>query len=460
MSLRFRLTIGAAFLAALSALSVAAIGYLSTQQRVNTEINQSLANVLQRFTDPDNRLVDALCKGGRGFGDGTDDVDAGLLGGTPGVTLQCIDANNAVRSSIGPTIAKGLVFCRPDPPGVISNPVHVGHDKNSFALASLRTRSGYCIAAARSLEETERSLHSVRNRSAVVGLVVTLVAGFGGLLAARQAIKPIERLTRSAEHIALTYEFDVKLPAADQSEVGRLAAAFGAMLAALRISKQQQQQLVQDASHELRTPLTSIRTNIDTLDRYRDIDDAMRERIANDIRSELEEMNALIEELIVLGTDGTEQGVIVEIDLANLVSSIVERWRQRTEHPITLDANSTNTTTQGRVAELTRAISNLIDNAVKFSPPGCPIDIAVRGNTVEVRDHGVGINDEDIAKLFDRFYRATSARSLPGSGLGLAIVAQIAELHGGRVSARNHEEGGAVFQLSLPPFSSNEPLLT
>jgi two-component system sensor histidine kinase MprB len=219
------------------------------------------------------------------------------------------------------------------------------------------------------------------------------------------------------------------------------------MLAALGQSRDQQQQLVQDAGHELRTPLTSLRTNVETLQRYPDLPSETRDVILSDLQSETRELGALVDELVQLATDTWDDEPEDSVSLDFIAERVAERTRRRTGRVVELDVQSA--VMIGRPRELTRAIGNLVDNAAKFSDDPTPVEVMVRPGVVVVRDHGPGINAEDQPHLFDRFYRAADARSKPGSGLGLAIVDQIVRAHGGTVTAANAPDGGAVFTIQF-----------
>jgi two-component system, OmpR family, sensor histidine kinase MprB len=206
---------------------------------------------------------------------------------------------------------------------------------------------------------------------------------------------------------------------------------------------------VSDASHELRTPLTSVRTNLEVMARANGtLPEAERARMLGDVTGQLDELSGLVGDLVDLARDGAPEEPLEAVRLDLLVSEAAERARRL--HPgreIRLDA--TDTLVQGSPGRLDRAVSNLLDNAEKWSPPGEPIEVAVRDGGVVVRDHGPGFSGEDLPRVFDRFYRARSARGLPGSGLGLAIVRQVAEAHGGSVTAANAAGGGAELRLAL-----------
>jgi two-component system sensor histidine kinase MprB len=321
-------------------------------------------------------------------------------------------------------------------------------------VLSTKTPDGGVLQIARPLTDVDRTL-----RNLLWVLVAVTVGGIGvaaglGLLVARGTLKPVRRLTDTAEHVAATQDLSRRLPEGGRDEIDRLGASFNTMLAALESSREAQRQLVADASHELRTPLTSVRTNLELLARAPDLPEAERERIVVSVGGQVEELTVLVGDLVDLarpnGSGDGEEPVDVRLDL--LVSEVVAGARSHaSDREFTVDAAPC--VVSGSPARLHRAVRNLLDNAVKWSPPGAPIEIAVRDGEVVVRDHGPGIADEDLPHVFDRFYRAPSARGLPGSGLGLAIVRQVAEAHGGTVSAEPVSDGGTRLRLRLSPIS-------
>ena len=312
----------------------------------------------------------------------------------------------------------------------------------------------YAMQIARDLTETDAIVNGLRLRLSGIGGLGVLLAALMGWLVAGRALKPVEELTATAEHVASTQDFDAPIEVDRNDEIGRLASSFNMMLKALGASRQQQQQLVADASHELRTPLTSLRTNIELLVKSNDMDVVEKQELLSDVTFELGELTAMVSELVELATDArVVEEAISEVDLADLVEQVAERARRRTGRTIKVDADDV--IIQGRPAMIERAVSNLVDNAHKWSPPDAPIEISVRGGTVEVIDHGPGIEEADRSLVFDRFYRATRARAMPGSGLGLAIVKQVVDLHGGRVWADETAGGGARVGFELPAKSES-----
>ena len=220
------------------------------------------------------------------------------------------------------------------------------------------------------------------------------------------------------------------------------------MLGALEESTRAKRQLVADASHELRTPLTSLRTNIEVLASERSLPPGERERLLTDVVEQLGEMTTLVAELIELARGEREPAQAEDVRLDLVAADAVERTR-RNRPGITFTTDLQESLVHGVPATIERAVANLLDNAAKWSPPGGEVEVAVRDGQVTVRDHGPGIEEVDLPYVFDRFYRASSARGMSGSGLGLAIVRQVAEAHGGEVVAERAEGGGTLMRLRL-----------
>jgi two-component system sensor histidine kinase MprB len=305
------------------------------------------------------------------------------------------------------------------------------------------------IQAVQSVEDQDRAINRLALILGGLGLGGVGLAGGLGLVVTRTATRPVRELSETAEHVARTRDLSRRIEAHGGDELSRLAGSFNTMLQALDRSMRSQRQLVSDASHELRTPLTSVRTNLEVMARANGtLPEAERARMLGDVTGQLDELSGLVGDLVDLARDGAPEEPLEAVRLDLLVSEVAERARRL--HPgreIRLDA--TETLVQGSPGRLDRAVSNLLDNAEKWSPAGEPIEVAVRDGGVVVRDHGPGFSGEDLPRVFDRFYRARSARGLPGSGLGLAIVRQVAEAHGGSVTAANAAGGGAELRLAL-----------
>jgi two-component system, OmpR family, sensor histidine kinase MprB len=308
---------------------------------------------------------------------------------------------------------------------------------------------GFVVQVAQSVDDQEKTIRRLGLILAAVGLGGVGLAGGLGLAVTRTATRPVRELSETAEHVARTRDLSRRIEAGGGDELSRLAASFNTMLGALERSMGAQRQLVSDASHELRTPLTSLRTNVEVLAGANgSLPDAERKRMLRDVAGQLDELSGLVGDLVDLARDGEPEHESEAVRLDLLVGDAVARARRL--HPRReIKTDLEEMVVEGAPARLDRAVSNLLDNAEKWSPPGEPIEVTLRAGELVVRDRGPGFADEDLPRVFDRFYRADTARGLPGSGLGLAIVRQVAESHGGTVAARNADGGGARLCLSL-----------
>lgn len=313
-------------------------------------------------------------------------------------------------------------------------------DDVHYRMLTRHLAPGLGLQVAREMTGTDEILSGLRMRLLLLGIAGVLSAGLVGWYVSRRSLRPVGALTAAAGHVAETRDLDARIDVTRSDEIGQLAASFNSMLAALEDARTSQQRLIADASHELRTPLTSLRTNIELLQRDA-VTGADRDELLDDVGSELVELTNLVGELVDLATIGGREEPRIEVDLAAIVGQAVERLRRRTPALVTVDAEPT--PIEGRPQGLLRAASNLLENAAKWGD-GQPIAVTLAGGRLAVRDHGPGIPEEDLALVFDRFYRSPAARSLPGSGLGLSIVAAVAEDHGGSVFAENAADGGAV----------------
>jgi two-component system sensor histidine kinase MprB len=313
-----------------------------------------------------------------------------------------------------------------------------------------RGPDGSAVQVARPVTEVDAALAKLRLGLGLVALAGIALAAFLGRLATRHAVRPVTQLTETAEHVARTRDLSRRIDAEGGDELARLAGSFNTMLEALDMSQRAQRQLVADASHELRTPLTSLRTNLEVLGASGELPEGDRERLRRDLVAQLEELGELVGDLVELARDGEAPDEPPEpVRLDELVAAAVARARRHAPQ-VAFAAELEPCVVAGERARLDRAVANLLDNAAKWSPPGATIDVRLVDGELTVRDHGPGIAPEDLPHVFDRFYRAAAARGRAGSGLGLAIVRQVAERHGGAVSAEPADGGGALLRLVLP----------
>ena len=327
----------------------------------------------------------------------------------------------------------------------------------AVVAVALPTAQETALVAAQPLtNETE-----ILTRLSLVLLLISgagvLVAALAGTAVATGGLRPVARLTAATERVATG---DLRpIPVTGDDELARLGRSFNAMLGALAESQEQQRRLVADAGHELRTPLTSLRTNLELLvaaskPNAPSLSAQDTAELHDDLRGQLDELTTLIGDLVELARQDAPQVVQEPLDLAEVMERALDRARRRAGG-ITFDVAIQPWTLLGDASALERAVLNLLDNAVKFSPPDGHVRVTLRpvgdGTAlIEVADSGPGIADEDLPHVFERFYRSMAARQLPGSGLGLSIVWQAAQRHGGMAYAAHAPEGGALMTLRLP----------
>jgi len=311
--------------------------------------------------------------------------------------------------------------------------------------------NGYALVLAQNMAPQERVLNRLGAVMLVFGLAGVIGAAAAGWAVARNGLRPVRRLTRNVERIARTEDLQ-PLPVEGDDEVARLATAFNDMLVAVSASRERQRRLVVDAGHELRTPLTSLRTNLDLLlqaDASGGLDAAARAELLDDVRAQIEEMSTLVGDLVELARDEPLPPVVDQVDLSEVVDRAVARARRRGTG-LAFDVEAAPWWVTGESPSLERAVTNLLDNAVKWSPPGGTVRIRLNHGTLTVDDEGPGIAPGDREHVFERFYRSQESRSMPGSGLGLSIVNQVIERHSGSVRVDQNDCGGTRMVIQLP----------
>ncbi|MFW2332767.1 HAMP domain-containing sensor histidine kinase [Ilumatobacter sp.] len=431
MSLRWKIALAMAGIAAVTAIAFGSLSYRSTRDRLYAEIDRSLAAVDVRSIDRD-RLPD------RGPLSGLDAQVVGPRGNVVASTFPSeLPVSAADLSLLG---VQGDRFSS------------VGTDDGDYRVRTIGLRRRI-VQVGRSLDETDRLLASLRNRTAIIAAAVTALAAVLGLWLAGRVTASLRRLTSAAEVVETTGRLDVETGADGNDEVGRLGEAFDRMLAALARSKDEQRRLVEDAGHELRTPLTSLRTNLDALRRYPDMSDVDREAILVDLHAETGELSALVDEVVAVGSGTEADEPPSTFDLAVLVGELAERFERRTSRSFVVSSEPSPITAQRSGVQ--RAVSCLMENATKFDQSGGSIDVTVGPGTVTVADRGIGITEADLTMVFDRFHRSDEARTMPGSGLGLSIVREVARRHGGEAFASNRDGGGAVVGFRLGPVPAD-----
>ncbi len=446
MSLGVRFALVVATVAALTAVAVGGASYLTTNRQVTAEVDTFLK---QRVGDID--------EGRRGRSsdrrDNKDDNDDDLIDiVSADAVVQYLDPDGRVLSSTGialPVTEIDRQLADKDGPAVLRT---VAIDGSDYRLITDHlSRDDGAIQVARSLDESAGLLDVLRTRLLVVAGLVALLAGVVGWIVAQRTTRPLRALSSAVDEVAQTRDLSTPVPESGNDEVGRLAREFNQMLQALQRSEDQQRRLVQDAAHELRTPITSVTANVDWLLRAGDIDSDTRNETLTSVRRELGELNDVMAEVIELATDAHEPAQPLPLDLVALAQQAVDRFVDRTNRDVTIVGPPTSMI--GDHDGLTRAVTNLLNNAHKYSPANKPIEVHVGAGFLFVDDAGPGIPEHDRQAVFDRFYRRDEDRSMPGSGLGLAIVARIVDQHGGSCVVTDSHLGGARIGFSFPAAS-------
>ena len=448
MTLRVRLAAFVAAAVGIAVVVVAFAAYRSTSQETIAGIDRFLRN-----RAPLAGLIDGSGPGsgpgpGPGGGQGNGRGPGGVV--SDDVVAQVVFADGTVIA-LGsalvslPVEQMDLDIAAGRAPEAIRT---VTVDDTHYRLFTHRAGIGSAVQVARDLSETEAILNGLRDRLLLLGLAGAVLAALAGWALAGRAVRPVRELTAAAEQVSATGALDTAIPVTRSDEIGRLAAAFNEMLVRLDTSRLAQQRLVADASHELRTPLTSLRTNIELLARGT-VPESDRAAMLSDLTAEVIELGALVTELVDLATVGRADEERVQVDLAALVSETISRAERRATQSFQVTSVPVMATV--RPAAVTRAMSNLLDNAIKWSPADGAITVTLDREALTVGDRGLGIDPGDLPFVFERFFRSTSARSMPGSGLGLAIVAAVAEDHGWTPFARNRDGSGAEVGIRFAP---------
>ena len=448
VSLRTRIGLLAALVAGLAVVLVSISAFVT----VRANILQTLdSNLLQRASAAaQSQLADPQQLA---------TIPTGVLGAGD-IRLALLLANNQAISAEGAASAPPLgpdelAVARGQEPSSTRTAVQ---DGVQYRVVAVQAGPGQALVIAQRLDATQQVLTKLGVALPVVGGIGVVLAAFAGVLIARAGLRPVERLTAATERVAATGEFR-PIPVDGTDELARLTRSFNEMLGALAASQEQQRRLVADAGHELRTPLTSMRTNLELLAAASrpgapTLPDSERAEILDDVQAQVAELSTLVGDLVELARDDPPMVVHEPLELTDVVIRALERARRRAGDvefaPVLVPWRLV-----GDATALERAVLNLLDNAAKWSPPGGKVRVQLRpldewSIVLEVADEGPGIAAEDLPRVFDRFYRSATSRTMPGSGLGLAIVRQVAVRHGGAVWAGRAPEGGALLAMRLP----------
>jgi two-component system sensor histidine kinase MprB len=483
VSLRLRIAAVGAAAVALAVLAAAVAIYLAVRSDLRGQIDQSLKQRAQEFvgSQPPGGAFPAgvplllRTREGGEKGPLPRSVQPGRFGGAAGY-IQFVSASGQVEApggqgstpQISPTAAERQIAARGGGSELVDRTVRGTHLRVYTLGISEVPVSGNGVASgtgagtggagaaptthgavmiARPLTEVDNELHRILLILLIVGVSGIALAALLGAFVARTALAPIGRFTRRTESLAGELDLSERLHVGGGEELERLSRSFNTTLDALERSLQAQRQLIADASHELRTPIASLRANIQTLEDAARLPPPEQRRLREDIIEELDELTALVGDVVELARGSRAPSEREDVRLDELVAEAVARTRRRGELRFELDLEPA--VVRGEADRINRAVSNLLDNARKWSPPGTTVEVSLRAGVLTVRDHGPGFAEGDLPHVFERFYRSESARKLPGSGLGLAIVRSAAEAHDGYVRASNAPGGGARMQVSF-----------
>ncbi len=467
MSLRLRIALAAGVAVAIAVIAVAVSAYAGTRSQLRGQLDRSLHSLTTaavnrphgphppgpggQSTPPGSTVDEGPCTGDGGLG--LDRLSGPAFGAAPGIYT--------LFNPCGGTFVPSGQSSKIPATAPIERLARSGHGQyiTDMTVSGTHIRvlvtgigSRGALAVALPLTDVDHALSSQLTLLIAIAAAGILLAGLLGIVVARTALSPIARFTRQTESIAAHPERieHERLQVEGADELARLAATFNQTLDALDRSVRAQRRMVADASHELRTPIASIRANLQLMRDEDRLPEADREALRADVIQELDELTALVGDIVELARGGRPSGEPGDVRVDAIVSGAVERLRRRAPS-LTVDSRLAPTLVHGEGDRIERAVTNLLDNAAKWSPAGATVEVELAGGVLTVRDQGPGFHDEDLPFVFDRFHRAADARSKPGSGLGLAIVRETAEAHGGFVEAANAPGGGAIVRIGFGP---------
>jgi two-component system, OmpR family, sensor histidine kinase MprB len=453
MSLRRRIALAAAVAVAAVAVAISVVAYVSTRSHLIGELKQELSTLARPQVQP----PDSDDRGG-GPPQGPGSAPPGglrhephsELGAAPGY-FQVVEPNGTAFRPRGENVqlpidhrvlqiarqAKGSFFMSTTLQGVHLEVLTVADPDDHHAIQVALPLTG--------VDSVLDGLLLPYGLLIGGGVVLALLMG---ILISRSALSPIERFLARTEAVASDLDEPQRIEETGAGEVRRLAASFNRTLDALQLSVEAQRHLVADASHELRTPMAALRSNIQIFLESNQLPAAERESLQESILAELDELSQVVADVVELARGSSPSTHVESVELDAIVVEAVERARRRAptlEFEVTVEP----TVVAGVPDRIARAVTNVIDNARKWSPSESTIEVVLHDGKLTVRDHGPGFAQSDLPHVFDRFYRAKEARRMPGSGLGLAIVKQTAEAHGGSAQASNASDGGALVEVSF-----------
>ena len=457
MPLRRRVGMAAAAAVAIAVVMVAIVAYFVVRNQLVGQVDSSLRAQAALYQHDVYSLNTPLPP-----------IPASAGGPAPYVQVVLADGSHQmVQGGQALPVSAQVTAVAAGDSGPLMTNIHVaGSDLREvvFRIPAMVDGQPVAVQVARPVGYVDHTLSNLRLILILLCLGGIALAAVLGRLAARRVLAPLGEVAATAEHISETEDLGARIRVRADDEVGQLATRFNTMLerlessrAALDESVQAQRQLVADASHELRTPITSLRTNIELLlaDEHQ-LSEGERRRMLADVVEQSEELSLLVGDLIELARGDLPIESSDDVELDQVVAESVERAR-RNFPEVTFETSLAPVLVEGVAERLGRAVNNLLDNAARHSPRASAVQVRVNAAGVTIRDHGPGIDESDLPHVFERFYRGAGARGRQGSGLGLAIVRQVAEQHGGSVSAANAAGGGALFTLRVPVVGELEP---
>jgi two-component system, OmpR family, sensor histidine kinase MprB len=448
MTLRNRISVAAAAGVLIVVSAVSTVLYLSYDASLRSRVDPALVDAAQQATTVAQRIKQSA--GDTGV---TPDVSAPVTIGS--VDIQLFPGPVAGQPTrFGPLSSRDVAIANGEQAAYFAN-VHEGGKQYRVYTASMpNTSGGALVRTSRVADADDAALRTAALLLAALTVAAAAVTYAAARLTAGRILRPIGKLTAATEHVTRTRDLSARLRNGGADEVGRLSAAFDTMLGALSESVTAQRQLVADASHELRTPLTSLTTNLDLLEDGDALADPQAPALVRAAREQAGELDQLISDLLDLARyrESAAHRETVRLDL--LTGEVVRRLLQRATRTV-VETQLKPSLVEVDAAAVDRAITNLIDNAIKWNPPDAAVRVVVGNGRVSVTDHGPGIAAEDLPHVFERFYRAPAARGMPGAGLGLAIVGSVAEANGGTLDVQTGP-GGSTFTLGFAPSTHRD----
>ena len=448
MTLRNRVSVAAAVGVLIVVAVVSTVLYFFYAASLRSRVDAALVDAAQQATS----IAQRIKQSGAGNSPSALDINKPVTVGSVEVQLFPGPVAAGQPTPFGPLDSRDVAVAEQAQPPYFANGRDRGQQFRVYTTAWFGNPGGL-VRTSRAANADSGALRDAALLLAGLTVSAAGVTYGAARLTASRILRPIAELTAAAEHVTQTRDLTARVGSAGTSdEVGRLGSSFDTMLAALHESVTAQRQLVADASHELRTPLTSLTTNLDLLEDGAGLADPQAPALVRAAREQAGELDHLITDLLDLARyhESTPHRETVRLDL--LTDQAVRRLRQRVPHPA-IDTRLHPCLVHVDPAAVDHAVSNLVDNALKWTPPDAAVRVVVENSQVSVTDHGPGIADEDLPRIFERFYRAPAARGMPGAGLGLAIVGGVAHANNGTVAVQTGPHG-STFTLTFPPLPS------